>query len=52
VFKEVMRGSCITLSETPRATSRLQEAFNYLFLQIDEYQPLPFEPLFQVVQEP
>jgi hypothetical protein len=51
MFKEVMHGSCITVSETSRAAPRSQEAFDYL-LQIDEYQPLPFEPLFQVIQEP
>jgi hypothetical protein len=52
VFKEVMHSSWITVSEPSRTTPFLQEAFDYLLLQIDEYQPLPFEPLFQVVQKP
>jgi hypothetical protein len=52
VFKEVMHGSCITVSESSCATPLLQEAFDCLLLQIDEHQPLPFEPLFQVVQKP
>jgi hypothetical protein len=52
VFKKVMNAPYITLPQASFVSSRLQELFGHLLIQIDERQPPPLEPPFEIVQNP